>query len=195
MKKDVLFKNWKKQNTRNNDQIITNNQSSIFNKKLFEKFGNWYLKFGVYLFLVSWSLSLSFIFVGCVHPQQPINRVCFKQICFEVELARTESQKEKGLQQRKSLDKNKGMLFIFYRSVQASFWMKDTFIPLDMLWMDEQRKIVHIAASVSPCLKDPCPIYKPSRDAAYVLEINAGLVEKYHIHVGDQAKIMVAREQ
>ena len=63
--------------------------------------------------------------------------------------------------------------------------MKDTLIPLDMIWMDSERRIVHIEHNVPPCAADPCPRYPPSGPALYVLEINAGFAAKLGLKVGD----------
>ncbi len=66
--------------------------------------------------------------------------------------------------------------------------MKDPFIPLDMIWMDEARKVVHIEPSVLPCVADPCPSYPPGREALYVLEINAGHSQELGLQLGDTAE-------
>ena len=121
------------------------------------------------------------------------NQVCFKDRCLSVELAVTRKEMERGLQRRASLDPRKGMLFIFPREGPYSFWMKDTLIPLDMIWLDESRKVVYIAHQVQPCRSDPCPSYTPSSKALYVLEINAGYAQKLDIHEGDEARFKMQR--
>jgi len=79
------------------------------------------------------------------------------------------------------------MLFVFPQSRQQSFWMKDTLIPLDMIWLDYKRRIIYIERDVPPCQSDPCPTYRPSTEAMYVLEVNAGLAEAQRIQEGDVA--------
>jgi uncharacterized protein len=79
-----------------------------------------------------------------------------------------------GLMFRPSLPKDRGMLFIFERSDFHSIWMKNCKFPIDIVWLDEEKKVVHVAESVPPCKTDPCPVYNPLRRAAYVVELNAG---------------------
>lgn len=119
----------------------------------------------------------------------PENKVCFNQNCFSVELAKTEAEREKGLMNRKQLDKNSGMLFIFNKEGIYPFWMKDTLIPLDMIWIDGNSVVVFIAKNVQPCKSLICPIMNPKIGAKYVLEVNAGISKELGIKVGDTAKL------
>ncbi len=125
--------------------------------------------------------------LSCQKDTQTKNQVCFEGQCIEVELARTPEEQAKGLQFRTSLESNGGMLFIFSESRRYSFWMKDTLIPLDMVWISRSKKVVDITRNVSPCKTTPCPTYSPSSNVLYVLEVNAGYTEKLGIQVGDQA--------
>ena len=113
-----------------------------------------------------------------------ISKVCIKENCFSVELAISNEEKQRGLMFKESLDKDKGMLFIYNEESKQSFWMKDTLIPLDIIWIDKYSKIVNIA-TVEPCKKDPCEIYSPDENALYILEINAGLTNEDDIKEGD----------
>jgi len=92
----------------------------------------------------------------------------------------------KGLMFRQQLEGRRGMLFVFPSSYRHSFWMKDTLIPLDILWLDDARRVVDIKEEAVPCEKDPCPHYVPEEEAVYVLEVNAGEVRKHGIKKGDQ---------
>lgn len=108
---------------------------------------------------------------------------------FEVELASTAAQRQIGLMNRKSLDQQKGMLFLFESSGYVNFWMKDTLFPLDMLFIDEQGYIKHIAKNALPCLaRDDrnCPLYNSEESVKYVLEVNAGTADKFGIKAGDK---------
>jgi len=98
---------------------------------------------------------------------------------------------QRGLQFRESLDKNKGMLFVFAESRRHAFWMKDTLIPLDIIWLDYARRVVYIAPNIPPCPQDPCPSYSPERDALYVLEINAGVAQQLGLKPGDLAEFRI----
>lgn len=110
---------------------------------------------------------------------------------FEVELARTEEERNKGLMNRKSLPKDSGMFFIFEEEEVLGFWMKNTLIPLDMIFIDEDFKVVHIDYHAEPCPKgtESCPVYSSEYPAKYVLEINADLSKEKGIKEGDLVKI------
>ena len=118
----------------------------------------------------------------------PQDQVCFGRNCFDVEIVQTDEERMRGLQYRESLGQDSGMLFIFKEDKQYSFWMKDTLIPLDIIWLDYTGRVVHIESDVPPCQSDPCPNYVPASPAFYVLEINAGEAAKQKIAVGDKAE-------
>ena len=105
------------------------------------------------------------------------------------ELAATEAEREHGLMQRTSLGALDGMLFVFDAPGLHAFWMKDTLIPLDMLWLDASGKVVSIAESVPPCKTPECPTYPPRAAASYVLEVNAGFAKKHAVRVGDTVAV------
>lgn len=116
------------------------------------------------------------------------DQVCFSRKCVNVEIVREREEIRRGLQFRNSLGVDNGMLFIFSKSWPYAFWMKDTLIPLDMVWMDYGRRIIHIEHNVPPCKEDPCPRYEPGHPALYVLEINAGYAKKLGLKIGDTAQ-------
>lgn len=108
-----------------------------------------------------------------------------------VEISNTPSAREIGLMYRKYLEPNSGMLFIFPNESRYSFWMKNTFIPLDIIWISADKKIVHLEKNVQPCkkfspLQDVCPTLSPAQNVLYVLEVNAGWVDKNAINIGDE---------
>ncbi len=78
-----------------------------------------------------------------------------------------------------------GMLFVFPDSEIRTFWMKNTLIPLDMLFFDSNRRLVTLLHDVPPCKADPCPIYPSTAPARYVLELNAGTAAKLGVRIGD----------
>ena len=122
--------------------------------------------------------------------QNLINSVCIKENCFNVEVVKTETERERGLMYRAELDKNNGMLFIFDKVGFYPFWMKNTLIPLDMMWIDSNYKIVFIGQNEQPCKSLICPPIIPLAKAKYVLEINAGLSQEFGFNVGDEAKFV-----
>ncbi len=107
------------------------------------------------------------------------------------ELAVTEEERAKGLMFREKLLPDQGMLFVFEREGLHSFWMKNTLIPLDMLWLDSGKRVIHIAADVPPCPAEPCPSYGPEIPARYVLELKAGQAAAQGIKVGDRLQFVL----
>lgn len=93
------------------------------------------------------------------------------------EVARTDAEREKGLMDRKTLCPECGMLFVFNKEEKYRFWMKNTLLPLDMIFIDKTKKVADIQAA-EPCLKEPCRIYEPKAPCSYVLEVPAGTFTK-----------------
>ena len=102
----------------------------------------------------------------------------------QVELAQTREEHALGLMGRSCLPSNRGMLFVFEQKDLHYFWMKNTFIALDMIWIDPKKRIVYIRENVTPCKKDPCPAYGPSIKSLYVLEVNTGIVKRHGLKTG-----------
>ncbi len=92
---------------------------------------------------------------------------------FEVEVARTPDQLAKGLMFRESLADGKGMLFVFTPPGIHKFWMKNTLLSLDILWLNDKYEVVHLEQNVPPCTTVNCPSYGPDVPVSYVLEVNA----------------------
>ena len=109
-----------------------------------------------------------------------------QNITIDVEIAKTEAQRSKGLMFRKQLAEHKGMIFIFEENGIQRVWMKNTLIPLDVIFISEQGRIVSINQSLLPCIKKYCDIYHSTGNAKYMLEVNSGMVEKNKIKVGQQ---------
>ena len=85
---------------------------------------------------------------------------------------------------RESLPEKAGMLFLFPEKAVHKFWMKNTMIPLDMIWMDRDGKVLFVSADTPPCKADPCPSYGPDLPAVSVLEIAGGMAKKEKVEVG-----------
>jgi uncharacterized membrane protein (UPF0127 family) len=103
----------------------------------------------------------------------------------KVEVASDDENRAQGLMYRDHLADDRGMIFVFPQKGDYAFWMKNTIIPLDMIWIDEAKKVVHVAHDVPPCQADPCPSYPPGVAAKYVLEVAAGVAAKHHVADGD----------
>jgi uncharacterized membrane protein (UPF0127 family) len=115
-------------------------------------------------------------------------KVCFDSKCLYLELAKTESQRAQGLMFRRTFAQDRGMLFIFPRDDMWGFWMKNTLIPLDIIWLDKDKKVVDMVERAQPFGGDNPPTFRPVYRSRYCLEVNAGFVKKNDIKVGDQAR-------
>lgn len=114
--------------------------------------------------------------------------VTAKTFSVEAEVADNPSERKKGLSKRDSLDLDKGMLFVFETPGPYAIWMKDMKFAIDIIWLDENKRIVDIvvaAAAESDKKDDELTIYRPRATSLYVLEINANLVPLYDLKVGD----------
>jgi hypothetical protein len=108
----------------------------------------------------------------------------FNDSKFFVRIADDSNEWQKGLMFVESLPKNKGMLFIFTDSSPRTFWMKNTLIPLDMIFVDENFVVVDVKENVPPCESDPCDTYPSVVPSKFVLELNAGSVKENNISIG-----------
>lgn len=109
---------------------------------------------------------------------------------YRVELARTPEEQTQGLMFRESLPERSGMLFLFTDKGVHKFWMKNTMIPLDMIWTTEDGKVLFVSANTPPCRADPCPTYGPDLPAARVLEIAGGMARTEKVEVGSVIQIV-----
>jgi uncharacterized protein len=112
---------------------------------------------------------------------------------YSVELARSPEEQAQGLMFRESLPEKTGMLFLFSDNGVHRFWMKNTMIPLDMVWMDGAGRVLFVSADTPPCKADPCPSYGPEAPAASVLEIAGGKAAREKIVVGAVLKFLDVR--
>jgi uncharacterized protein len=94
---------------------------------------------------------------------------------------------------RPELQLDRGLLFVFDESDFHGFWMKNCRFPIDMVWLDDMRRVVHVAEGVPPCAKEPCPVYQPMRKAVYVVEVNAGQARREKAAVGAELKFDLPR--
>lgn len=130
------------------------------------------------------SIGLSFILVACILALYPLgHRITVGSAHFRVRIADTEAARTRGLSGTAPLKESEGMLFVFPAPTNVSFWMKDMSYPLDMVWIDAQKKVVGIAAATMP---DTYPeTFSPSAPVQYVLEIRGGEASRSGIQVGD----------
>ena len=129
---------------------------------------------------------LSLLLASCMSSREGLQKVVLsdgsREIPLWVELADDPPEQARGLMERTELGPDRGMLFIFPAPRPLSFWMKNTRIPLDALFFDEQGAFVNVQ-TMDPCL-DPCPTYSSGKPVKYALEVNAGFAEEQGIKRG-----------
>jgi uncharacterized membrane protein (UPF0127 family) len=96
----------------------------------------------------------------------------------DIEIADNEDKRNTGLMYRDKMDENQGMLFLFQVEEQQAFWMKNTILPLDIIFVNAKREVVSIQKNAEPYSEKSLPSFKPAR---YVVEVNAGYTDKYGI--------------
>jgi uncharacterized membrane protein (UPF0127 family) len=111
----------------------------------------------------------------------------------QVEVMVRDEDRAMGLMFRPSLPKDRGMLFVFETSDYHGIWMKNCRFPIDILWLDEERRVVHVAEAVPPCKAEPCPVHQPLRRALYVVELNAGQARREKAVVGEMVSFELPR--
>jgi uncharacterized protein len=135
--------------------------------------------------------SLLLIVSGCAVavPQKPAAAVDLRGHRFSTELATDDASREHGLMMRAELAPDHSMLFVFPDTQPRWFWMKNTLIPLDILYFDADRKLVSMQLDVPPCKADPCPSYPSDAPAHYVLELPAGTARRIGAQAGDELTV------
>ncbi|PWJ53234.1 hypothetical protein CLV98_12517 [Dyadobacter jejuensis] len=103
-------------------------------------------------------------------------------VAIDIEYAATPHERNRGLMNRPTLPPSAGMLFVFEESEPRAFWMKNTIVPLDIIYVDENKKIISIAAHTTPYSEQDIP---SNGNAQYVVEVNAGFSATHQIQVGD----------
>ena len=120
---------------------------------------------------------------GCAGASQPWVEIAGQR--YAVELADDDAERARGLMFRDAMADDRGMLFIHDAQEPQAYWMKNTRIALDILYFDNDRKLVSQQRDVPPCsLGDACPSYPSNAPARYVLELNAGQAEKLKLQDG-----------
>lgn len=126
------------------------------------------------------------LLVACTACASGEPRVVLGGKTFSVEIADSSEEHELGLMFRDSMPADHGMIFIFPDESPRSFWMKNTRIPLDIMYFDKDLKMVSISADTPPCRVARCPSYPSIAPAKYVLELNAGSAAALGVGVGDK---------
>jgi uncharacterized membrane protein (UPF0127 family) len=104
----------------------------------------------------------------------------------QLEIADNWWERQRGLMYRSHLPEGSGMLLVFEDEGPRRVWMKNTRIPLDILFLSGNGTILHLVSDAVPCSQVPCEIYASPMPARYVLEVNAGFIQQYAVKVGDR---------
>ena len=125
---------------------------------------------------------------ACTEPEQPRVTVHSAGADTEVsvELATDPQTRRRGLMRRESLGAREGMLFVFPEARERSFWMRNTPLPLDILFIDDDTRIVSVTRNAAPYSEEPIRSGLPVR---YVLEVRAGFCELYGVRAGDRVSL------
>jgi uncharacterized membrane protein (UPF0127 family) len=111
----------------------------------------------------------------------------------QVEVMVKDEDRAMGVMFRPSLPQDHGLLFVFEEPDFHSFWMKNCKFPIDMVWLDGEHRVVHLAESVPSCKAEPCPLYTPMRKAQFVLEMNAGQARREKAAIGSKLSFDLPR--
>src|SRR6185436_13556462 len=106
------------------------------------------------------------------------------------EIADTAEREMYGYMYRPEVREDEGMVFVYPEAGWHSFWMKNTLVPLDILWLNEDFSILHMETPAPPCKADPCPSFGPMRASRYVLETRAGTAGRERLRIGDRIGIV-----
>lgn len=126
-------------------------------------------------------IAVPLVFFVTTEPTPKTKELCYNDHCFEIEVADSTYERSKGLMFRKNLDEDKGMLFVFPEYGDHSFWMKNTWIPLDIIWINKEKEVVYIHPNAKTCRQYSCPSIDSPERAKYVLELNGGIAEKINL--------------
>lgn len=142
------------------------------------------------LIFVLFALIILFILIINLPLNKSAASVTINKKTFSIDIAKTDSEQEKGLAIYNNLPLNKGMIFIFKNADYHAFWMKDMKFPIDIIYINKNIIVdVFKNAPFPKSENETLPIIKPSKKADAVLEINAGLCDKYNFKTGDFVKI------
>jgi hypothetical protein len=124
------------------------------------------------------------LLAGCASGPAVVIGTADGPVTVAVEIADDSAERARGLMARDSLAPDAGMLFVFAQEQPVAFWMKNTRIPLDILYISADKRVIDIQ-TMPPCTADPCPAYPSKAPAMYALEVNAGFARQNGIRQGD----------
>ncbi|MFC1691247.1 DUF192 domain-containing protein [Nanoarchaeota archaeon] len=142
------------------------------------------------IIVISFGFLVFSIFMWNGSKEDMPNKVIIGDNTIFVELAQTREDHSKGLMNKTNLPEDNGMLFIFSKPRSVNLWMKNTLIPLDMIFIDEDNVIVNIETA-QPCKEDPCKEFSSKVGVKFVLEVNAGYADNHNIKQGDEIILLL----
>ena len=134
------------------------------------------------------------LFVGCAQTNVSEHKLRTEDIAIQTprgtvrvsaEVAQTEQEQEQGLMYREKLEEGTGMWFAFSDSVPRKFWMKNTKIPLDIIFLNSKKEIIHIVKNAQPCVTPQCEFFPSVAPAMFALEVPAGFTEANGVENGN----------
>ena len=128
--------------------------------------------------------------VGCAQRFSPQLTIETRQgeVPITIEIADSPEERQIGLMYRQSLGEYEGMWFVFDEEQPYSFWMKNTLIPLDIVYVNSNMQIIDIIRA-DPCQEDPCKTYTPQAPVKYVLEVNQNFTARAGVQIGNKVKV------
>ncbi len=114
-----------------------------------------------------------------------------RNITLDVKIADTDETRSRGLMFAGKLGENEGMLFVYGDEKPRTFWMKNTLIPLDMIFIAANWTVADVVENAQPCKEDPCPAYASGQAAKYVLEAKGGFAQRNRIGAGAVTDILI----
>ncbi|MEZ6255482.1 MAG: DUF192 domain-containing protein [Patescibacteria group bacterium] len=141
----------------------------------------------IFLLLV----GLLYYFYFSPKPSHETKTVTINKQVITLEVADTTAKRARGLMYRTELPYSSGMLFVFEKEGLYPFWMANTYIPLDIIWLNSDKEIVYINHNTPPCtatgnIKAVCTSYNPKKYAKYVIELNGGWAKKNRLNIKDK---------
>jgi len=139
------------------------------------------------------SFFLLFAMLYCAVPRKYVKVFLPNGFSLTAELAVTDQERQLGLMFREKINWDQGMLLVFKREGIYHIWMKNMRFSIDILWLDREKRIVHIETNVPPCRKEPCPSYAHSNPALFVLELKARSVDKHQLKLYDKIEFILPK--
>ncbi|VVB74100.1 putative ACR [uncultured archaeon] len=134
-------------------------------------------------------LAFSFLFFfGCLAPALRTTQVTLNDVQITAWVADTQQARTTGLMGMQSIGEKEGMLFVYDRPGKYAFWMKDTIMSLDIIFVSSDMRIISIQR-MEPCAQEPCEIYPPPSDIMYAIEVKGGFAERNGLETGQTVAI------